>query len=136
MVSGLVSGIVDALKQAIGQLGNIGGALGIGGGGGGGIFGGGGFLGLGFAQGGLVPAGHPNDTFPARLSSGEFVIDRSMTDRLTNFLDNFETKNSGVIEPKQPVQAQNQNLTINLSVGEQQLANVLLNLNRQGFRTA
>jgi hypothetical protein len=27
-----------------------------------------------FAQGGIVPPGYPNDTYPARLSSGEMVI--------------------------------------------------------------
>jgi hypothetical protein len=26
------------------------------------------------AQGGIVPAGYPNDTYPARLTSGEMVI--------------------------------------------------------------
>lgn len=31
-------------------------------------------LGAGMAQGGIVPPGFPNDTFPARLSSGEAVI--------------------------------------------------------------
>jgi hypothetical protein len=28
----------------------------------------------GMAQGGIVPAGYPNDTYPARLTSGEMVI--------------------------------------------------------------
>jgi hypothetical protein len=31
---------------------------------------------LGFAKGGVVPDGYPNDTYPAMLSSGETVIPR------------------------------------------------------------
>ena len=31
-------------------------------------------LGIGLKEGGVVPQGYPNDTFPARLSSGEIVI--------------------------------------------------------------
>lgn len=97
----------------------------IGGSGGGGILGTvrGGFSSvtsaLGFAEGGAVPAGFPNDTFPARLSSGENVVDRSTNEKLNAFLDS----GGG---PTQVV----------LQVGERQLAEVLLNLNRQGFRTS
>ena len=79
---------------------------------------------FGFAEGGMVPAGFPGDKFPARLSSGEFVIDRSQNEQLQRFLDSQESSR------------QNQNTVVNLQVGEQQLATVLLNLNRQGFRTA
>ena len=32
------------------------------------------FAGVGMASGGTVPPGYPNDTFPARLTSGEEVI--------------------------------------------------------------
>jgi hypothetical protein len=77
---------------------------------------------LGFAEGGLVPSGFPNDSFPARLTSGEAVIDRTDNNRLSKFLDRQE--------------AAGQNLTVNISIGEDQLAKVLLNLNRRGFRTA
>ena len=28
----------------------------------------------GMAKGGIIPSGYPNDTFPARLSSGEAVV--------------------------------------------------------------
>lgn len=40
-----------------------------------------------YARGGMVPAGFPNDSFPARLSSGEMVVPRGDTDRLSGFLD-------------------------------------------------
>lgn len=94
----------------------------------------GGFLGgigdfLGFADGGTisgqVPAGYQNDTFPAMLTSGETVIDRNLTARLDNFLSKSSSSNS------------NQGTAIiNIKIGEEQMANVLVNLNRQGFRTA
>lgn len=76
-----------------------------------------------FADGGQVPAGFPNDSFPARLTSGENVIDRSTNEKLNAFLDNGGS-NGGM--PSRIV----------LQIGEKQLADVLLNINRQGFRTA
>lgn len=76
---------------------------------------------LGFAEGGIVPKGFPNDTFPARLTSGELVIDRSTVDKLNRFIDQGGSN--------QPIQ-------INLKVGESDLAQVMYNLNRQGFRVA
>lgn len=87
---------------------------------------GGGFVGrigksLGFAEGGRVPLGFPNDTFPARLTSGEEVIDRSTSERLREFLSEGSS---------------NQNVVIRLQVGETELADVIYNLNRRGFRTA
>ena len=132
MVRGLVTGIVDALKQAIGSIGNI---FGFGGGGGGG--GGGGVLGgivsgigdiFGFAEGGVVPYGFPNDSFPAALSSGEAVIDRSVSGRLLSFLDSFEKGGKS--------SSGGGSQTIILQVGEKQLAEVILNLNRNGYRLA
>jgi hypothetical protein len=80
---------------------------------------------LGFAEGGLVPSGFPNDTFPARLTSGEQVIDRTDNKRLSRFLDSQENANQSP-----------QVINLTLKVGESELAKVLLNLNRQGFRTA
>lgn len=76
-----------------------------------------------FAEGGLVPPGFPNDSFPARLTSGEQVIDRTDNERLSRFLDR-EERGSG-----QPT-------SITIQIGEEQLARILLNLNRRGFRTA
>lgn len=51
--------------------------------------GGGGILGTGvkFATGGLVPPGYKNDTFPARLTSGELVIPKDLVGSLSDFLD-------------------------------------------------
>ena len=83
---------------------------------------------FGFAEGGIVPYGFPNDSFPAALSSGEAVIDRSVSGRLLNFLDKYESGGSG--------QQSSAPTTIILQIGEKQLADVILNLNRQGYRTA
>lgn len=117
---------VDAIVRGFNDAVNISGAGG--GGGGGGVLGkiGGG---LGFAEGGTVPPGFPNDSFPANLTSGELVVPKSDVDRLSSFLDRqeaFMAAQQGGSE---------QNLTVNLVVSEQELANVSLNLGRQGFRT-
>ena len=109
---------VDAIKDAGGAIGDIGG----------GIFGkakdvvgsiGGSF---GLQSGGEVPdiARFRNDRYPAMLSAGENVVDRSTNNMLKEFLSN---------------QA-GQNVVINLQVGEKQLADVMLSLNQRGFRTA
>lgn len=85
-VAQLGSGLADILKKIV-----------TGGGGGGGILSdipivGGVFQSLGFAEGGQgilksVPGGFPNDSFPARLSSGELVVDASTSGKLKKFLD-------------------------------------------------
>ena len=118
--------ITEMIKQFGKSIGNVGGSIGdIGGGVLGGI---GDVLGsigdvFGFADGGIVPGGSPfTDRVPALLTPGEQVIDRSLTQRLDQFLSG----NTGG--------AQAQNLTVKLVIGEEQLANVLLNLNRNGFR--
>jgi hypothetical protein len=79
----------------------------------------GGLSGFKLASGGEVPAGFPNDNFPARLTSGENVVDRSTNEKLNAFLDGSGGGTKVVLQ-----------------IGERQLAEVLLNLNRQGFRTA
>lgn len=50
---------------------------------------------LGFNSGGMVPAGFPNDSMPARLTSGEYVIDRSLTKQLQGFLSGGSQQQSG-----------------------------------------
>ena len=50
----------------------------------------------GFKDGGLVkqvPSGYPNDTFPARLSTNELVVDRSTTTKLKKALDLSQSSN-------------------------------------------
>ena len=120
----LLSGISKSIEKTLGQggggvvgalkSGDIGGAVTQ-------ILGGPGKV-LGFAEGGMVPSGFPNDTFPARLTSGELVIDRSTVDKLNRFID----QGGG---SSQPIQ-------INLKVGEADLAKVMYKLNKQGYRVA
>lgn len=94
------------------------------------------------AEGGFVPKGFPNDTFPARLTSGELVIPPGDTERLARFLDAAERggQSFGVGNVESLIsrleRSTEKQVQINLKIGEQELANILLNLNRQGFRTA
>ena len=136
--------IVDAIVSGIGKaIGNIGGGVL------GGVFGAvkgivkgiGGIF--GFAEGGvakIVPQGFLNDTFPASLTSGELVVSRDDTERLRSFLDRQDNGNFNNSDITQQIQdaldQREQNLTVNLVIGEDQLANAILNLNRRGFRLA
>lgn len=130
--AGLIRSIPDIVKGFVDEIGKQFKSFG-------GLFGGGGGGNIGsdllsvatfglFAEGGVVPDGYPNDTYPAALTSGEAVIDRSVSGRLLGFLDKYEqggTQGGAA-----------QSITINLQVGEKQLADVILQLNRNGFRTA
>lgn len=125
----MITAMVDEFSKQIASLGGLFGGGGGGGGGGfiGGIVGGIGDI-FGFAEGGIVPYGFPNDSFPAALSSGEAVIDRSVSGRLLSFLDSFEKGGKS--------SSGSGSQTIILQVGEKQLAEVILNLNRNGYRLA
>lgn len=123
-VSDVFNSIVDKLKSIPGI------------GGGGGIIGGvtgavGGVIGsvagsFGFADGGMVPRTpqNANDGFLARLSGGERILSDRANARLESFLDSQE---SGAFSGP---------ITINLQVGEAELASTILNLNQKGFRIA
>jgi hypothetical protein len=126
----IIDSIIEGFKQAFSSIGDL---FGGGGSGGGGALGGvgdffgnigssiGGFLGL--ADGGRVPDSpqFEGDRFPARLNAGEQVLSKDLSSQLENFLG------SG---------GRGQNMTVNLIIGNQQLARAMLNLNRKGFRTA
>lgn len=78
---------------------------------------------LGFAEGGRIPSApqFANDRGLAIVSSGEQVLSEDLTNRLENFLDSGSRGGA---------------TTIILQIGENQLAQVLLDLNQKGFRTA
>lgn len=132
-----VRALIDSIKEGIGTAGGLlksvtgGKGVSIGGAAGGGALLGpvgaiiGGVFGkrLGFADGGRIPdlPKFSGDRFPARLSAGEQVFSKDLSNRLETFL---QAENSG------------RPLVVNLVVGEQQLAQSILNLNRRGFRTA
>lgn len=99
--------------------------------------------GLPFAQGGMVPRGFNNDTFNARLSSGEYVIDRSLTGRLSDYLDAQKPQSNGnsmtVVDLLSKILSTMQSeKTINTSVdfNGDTLANIILELNRSNARMA
>lgn len=135
LIKAIIEGLVKGIGDIFGSFGDL-----IFGGSSGGLLGGGGFLGLGlFAEGGMVPGGSPFvDRVPALLTPGEIVVDRSLTNELADFLIDQKTSNNDneSINQLQIAQDPQTNLTVNLQVGEKQLAEVLLNLNKQGFRTA
>lgn len=136
IIGGVGQWFADKIKEVFNKIGNFGGAAGTGG-----------FEnaigidipGVRWATGGVVPSGFPNDTFRANLTSGEMVIPSNDVQRLSRFLDNQEAQASSVdivSQLKQLSGNQNQSITINLQVGEKELAQVMLDLNRRGFRTA
>lgn len=51
-----------------------------------------------FAEGGIVPSGFPNDTYPARLTSGETVIPPKKLDEVMRSIN--QSDSSGVVEFK------------------------------------
>ena len=92
---------------------------------------------LGLQTGGLIPKGF-NEDFPANLSSGELVTPVRTTKSLFNLIDGLADM-IGRDQNNTRAAAEgggDQQLTVNLQVGEKELAGVLLNLNRQGFRVA
>lgn len=92
---------------------------------------------FGFAEGGIVPNGFPNDTFPARLTSGELIVPPNDTARLSDFLDQQEA-GGGMSEAllaqivtllSQPVQ-----VSATAEVNQEAFADIILDLNRQNQR--
>jgi len=140
-ITALASGIFEAIKNIFKGI--------LGGGEGGGflgkipVIGGIGKL-LGFAEGGVVPSGFPNDNFPMRATSGELIIDRSLTTDLANFLNSSERAEAGTDpELKRKLDSlidilsrdSGKELTVNVSVAEQDLVKVMTNIKQNGFRT-
>lgn len=85
-----------------------------------------------FSRGGLVkyaaagmmtPRG--TDTVPAMLTPGELVVPKESTSNLFSLIDQLSSRMSG-----------EQKITVNLTIGERELADVILDLNQKGYRTA
>ena len=123
-----ITELIKAIPQAAGgALSGVGGGLlgGIGGAIGG--IGGSIKKAFKFSEGGIVPGSAPfTDRVPALLTPGETVIDRSLTQMLEKFLNSAGDNGSGAP----------QMMTVNLVVGESELASVMVDLNRRGFRLA
>jgi hypothetical protein len=96
---------------------------------------------IGMKTGGMVPNGYSNDTFPARLSSGEFVVNNSLTPKLQKFLSSDQqssgsdvtyallTKLIGILSVPISVES-------NVEFKQETLAKIILNLNRNNARLA
>lgn len=97
---------------------------------------------LGFATGGIIPQGFPDDSFPAKLSSGELVIPKGDVSRLSDFLDGQQrgtTVSGGGSGGGLDLAAladliNNRPLNVSVNIGEEQFATALLNVRRRGFR--
>lgn len=136
----IVSAIVDGIKQAIsaitGAAGDFVQSIPVVGG----VLGGVADF-LGFARGGQVmsvPNGFPNDTFPASLTSGELVVDRSTVERLNDFMDGNSQQSAGLSESllarildklSEPM-----NVSTTASLNGKALADIILQLNRNNAR--
>lgn len=144
----IFSGFIDAIKSAGGVLGEVSiGGIDLGGGLIGGIVGGGvgsiaGAVGGLFAKGGIVPDGFPNDTFPARLTSGEFVIDRSTTADLQEFLTSQSNQNASnatiesLLAQLVGLMRSDQKISTTVEFRDDVLADIILNLSRNNARLA
>lgn len=88
-----------------------------------------------FAEGGYVPSGFPNDTFPARLTSNEFVVNNDLTPKLEKFLDGEGNAVTNALLAKviallgQPMQ-----VTTTANLNGKALADIILQLNRNNAR--
>lgn len=95
---------------------------------------------LGFAEGGLVPGGFPNDTFPARLTSGELIIPKDLVSGLADFLANPRTGssdgelNSALLAKIAGLLAQPMQVQTTAEVNGRALANIILDLSRNNAR--
>jgi len=121
--------IADGFKDAVGGLFS-------GGGGGGGSGVGKITKALGFAEGGTTPSNIPSSGALALVHSDELVIPKDDLGKFRSLIDALSSSSSKEAARGGSASSGSQNLTINLKVGEKQLANVLLDLNRQGFRIA
>ena len=131
-----IDSIVDGAQSLIDSLNDFFKSLDITSGGGGGTLGklfsgdakgfaediGGAF---GFADGGIVPPGFPNDSGIAKVTSGEMVLNDRQQQNLFNLLDNGGFAGGG-----------QQMITVNLVMNEEVLASQILEINRDNLRTA
>lgn len=95
----------------------------------------------GLQNGGVIPSGFANDTFPARLSSGELVVPRDLTQRLEASIEREESgvstdANTSLLnkilnELKKP-----QMVATKVQIDGTNLADVILELNRNNERLA
>ena len=132
-ISDLGGGIFDTIKNVvkdpIGAVGGIAKSIG---------------KAFGFARGGEIPGGFPNDNFPATLTSGELVVDRSTTDQLKDFLAGSQQNDSvgdlsitnNLLAELVTMMSKEQVIETSVSVDDSTFADILLKLNRNNVRVA
>lgn len=97
---------------------------------------------LGFAEGGLVPGGFPDDTFPARLTSGELVVPTNLVGALSDFLQSPQTGGQDMSVTNallaKVIQKLDQPMTVSTTaeLNGRTLADIILQLNRNNARLA
>lgn len=132
-VEEIINGVKDGITGFLENIPGVGGFLG----GDGGLIGSipvvgdvvGGVLGsFGFSKGGLVPGVGNRDTVPAVLTPGERVLTKSQNANFEEMIALLGRNNSTT--------ANDSPINITLKIGQRELANVLLDLNRQNLRTA
>lgn len=117
MAKEFVQALIDALTGAIGDIGDLIGGIG-------------GFF--GFSKGGVVPGNGNTDSVPTMLTPGEIVIPKDIASRMLG----GDTVGLGSSGGSTQTGNSGQMIQVVLQIGEKQLAEAILNLNRQGFRTA
>jgi hypothetical protein len=95
--------------------------------------------GLGLAEGGQVPSGFPNDTFPARLTSGENIISPGLSDKLSSFIDSAgggssNDVNTALLSQILSILQTPQQINTSITIGSRELAGVILDLQRNNQR--
>lgn len=98
----------------------------------------------GLATGGMIPSGFNNDSFLTGLSSGEFVVNNSLTPKLESFLDGnqdseIEKKldiNNALLGKLLTLLGTPFDVSTNIVIGQEEIANVILKLNRSNQRLA
>lgn len=98
---------------------------------------------LGFAEGGLVPGGFPDDTFPARLTSGELIVPTNLVGALSDFLQSPKTSSDSDMSVTNALLAkliqkldQPINVSTTAELNGRALADIILQLNRNNARLA
>lgn len=162
-VGEIISGAGRFITELISKIPVVGGLFG-GGGGGGGIVGGipvvggivnsvvesiggvfdwakgGGIPGIYAAQGQKIPIFKPkgSDVVPSMLTPGEYVIDRGLTQRLTDYLDKQQSRSNTDVILMQILSALKTPQTVDsqITINKRVFADLILELNRSNARLA